>query len=134
MPSGTIETKDYWDPEDLEITTIAVKEAKALAKTLTVFGKEICNKRVDALVDNQNVVDFWNNMGGRNIALTNEIKGLFELATPLNIALHVSYLPTELNSVDSPSRHTCTPQILTVLLPAQLGELLKEPSDPTHSI
>ena len=106
LPSGTIETKDYWDPEDLESTTIAVKEAKALAKTLTVFGKEICNKRVDALVDNQNVVDFWNNMGGRNIALTNEIKGLFELTTRLNIALHVSYLPTELNSADSPSRHT----------------------------
>ena len=98
LPEAPKETRDYWSLDDLEFSGgIAVKEAKALYQTLA-------NGRVDAYVDNSNLIDFWNNEGGRNIILTNEIKDLFLLSLVLNIALNMHYVPSKLNMADSPSR------------------------------
>ena len=98
-------TRDYWCPEDLiSQGGIAVKEAKALFQTLTTFSEEVFNGRVDAFVDNSNLIDFWNNGGGKNIPLTNEIKDLFHLSLKLNIVLNLFYIPSESNDADSPSR------------------------------
>ena len=83
---------------------IAVKEAKALFQTLSFFRIELANGRVDAYVDNSNLIDFWNNEGGRNIILTNEIKDLFLLSMDLNIALNMHYVLSKLNMADPPSR------------------------------
>ena len=80
FPGGSRETRDYWCPENFECPGgIAVKEAKALLQTLSTFSEDVLNGGVEAFVDNKNLLDFWNNEGGRNIPLTNEIKDLFFL-------------------------------------------------------
>ena len=81
-----------------------MKEAKALYQTLSIFCNELANGRVYAYVDNSNLIDFWNNEGGRNIILTNEIKDLFLLSMDLNIALNMHYVPSKLNMADPLSR------------------------------
>ena len=77
VSNAPMQTRDYWMQEDLEGKGILVKESKALFKTLSTFSEEVFNSRVDAYVDNSNLLHFWNNEGGRNIPLTNEIKDLF---------------------------------------------------------
>ena len=105
LPTSTpIETRDYWPDEIIDNTTIAVKEAKALHNTLTAFATEVFNTRVDAYVDNQNLLHSWNNGGGKNIALTNEIKDLYQLSLKLNINLNMIYVPSKDNLADAPSR------------------------------
>ncbi len=105
LPDGPKYTRDYWCPEDADSPGgIAVKEAKALHQTLSTFAKEVFNSRVDAYVDNSNLIDFWNNEGGRNIPLTNVIKCLFDLSLKLNILLNLRYVPSMSNSADIPSR------------------------------
>ena len=75
LPQGPKVTRDYWCSEVLAGDGgIAVKEAKALLQTLETFANEIFNGWVDAFMDNSNLIDFWNNEGGRNLPLTNEIK------------------------------------------------------------
>ena len=105
LPGAPKETRDYWSPDDLEVSGgIAVKEAKALYQTLSIFRNELANGRVDAYVDNSSLIDFWNNEGGRNIILTNEIEDLFLLSMDLNIALNMRYVLSKLNMADPPSR------------------------------
>ena len=78
LPGAPKETRDYWSPDDLEVSGgIAVKEAKALYQTLSIFRNELANGRVDANVDNSNLIDFWNNEGGRNIKFDQWDQGSF---------------------------------------------------------
>ena len=59
LPEAPKETRDYWSPDGLEVSGgIAVKEAKALYQTLSIFRNELANGRVDAYVDNSNLIDF----------------------------------------------------------------------------
>ena len=51
-----------------------------------------------------NLLDFWNNGGGRSLPLTDEIKDLFFLTSKLNILLKLAYVPSESNDGDAPSR------------------------------
>ena len=107
LPEAPKETRDYWFPDDLKVSGgIAVKEAncKALYQILSTFRSELANGRVDAYVDNSNLIDFWNNESGRNIAVTNEMKDLFLLSMELNIVLNIHYVPSKLNMADPPSR------------------------------
>ena len=98
-------TRGYWSPNDLEVSgRIAVKEAKALYQSLSIFCNELTNGRVDVYVDNSNLIDFWNNEAGRNIIFTNEIKDPFLLSMDLNIALNMHYVPSKRNMADPPSR------------------------------
>ena len=64
---------------DASIQDIAIKEARALYQMLSSFAKEVFNSRVNAFVDNSNLISFWNNEGGRSVALSEEIKYLFFL-------------------------------------------------------
>ena len=56
MPGNKKESHDNWK-NDEQPCSIAVKEAKALQHTLMVFSNEIQNGRVNALVDNKNLID-----------------------------------------------------------------------------
>ena len=105
LPDNLKSTRDYWCPEDLDSPGgIAVKEAKALLRTLSTFSSEVFNGRIDAYVDNKNLLDFWNNEGGKSIPLTNEIKDLFFMTLKLNIILNLHYVPSTFNNADAPSR------------------------------
>ena len=72
--------------------------------TLLTFANEIYNGRVKAATDNTNLINFWENGRGRSLALSEEIKDLFFLTLKLNISLSLSYVPSELNLADEPSR------------------------------
>ena len=64
---------------------------------------QLCNARVDALVDNQAVIHAWNNQGGRSAPLNNALKVLFATTAELNVLLRLSFDPA-----DGPSRHLST--------------------------
>ena len=68
METRLKETKGYWCAEERN-TPIAVREAKALVNTLETFSTDIYNGRIDAYVDNKNLVHFWNEAGGGSIPL-----------------------------------------------------------------
>ena len=55
-------------------------------------------------MDNKNLLDFWNNEGGKSIPLTNEIKDLFFMTLKPNIILNLHYVPSTFNNADAPSR------------------------------
>ena len=104
LPDGLKETRYYWSNSDLSIGDIAIKEARALHQTLSTFAKEVFNGKVNAFVDNSNLISFWNNGGGKSVALSEEIKDLFSLTLKLNINLSMTYVPSKSNLADSPSR------------------------------
>ena len=99
------ESHDYWKNDELACST-AVKEAKALQHTLMVFSNEIQNGRVNALVDNKNLIDGGNKEGSRSISLTNEVKRLFHLCFNLDINLILAHVPLQQMEADAPSRYT----------------------------
>lgn len=103
LPNDQEETRDYWSVEE-KSASIAFKEAKALYNTLKMFSNAICNGRIDAYVDNSNLLNFWQNCGGKNTAMNNEIKLLFDLPLKLNIVLNIAYVPSASNPADAPSR------------------------------
>ena len=103
LAAGSKTTRDYWCPEEKAVP-IALREAKALHNTLVAFASDIFNTRVDAYVDNMNLLNFWNNAGGKNLSLTDEIKTLFLLCLNLNVSLNLYYLPSKCMPADAPSR------------------------------
>lgn len=105
LPQNKMTTRDYWSPEEASLP-IAIREAKALFNTLRVFSRNIFNARIDAYIDNSNLLHFWNNEGGRSIPLTNEIKDLFHLCLQLNISLNLHYTPSSSLPADAPSRYS----------------------------
>ena len=88
LPAGSKSTRDYWCPEEKAVP-ITLREAKALHNTLVAFASDIFNTRVDAYVDNMDLLNFWNNEGGKNLSLTDEIKTLFLLCLNLNVNLNL---------------------------------------------
>ena len=104
LPAGPKKTRDYWSNSDHSVGNIAIKEARAFHQTLSTFAKEVFNSRVNAFVDNSNLISFWNNEGGKSVALLEEIKDLFFLALKLNINLSMTYVPSKSNLTDLPSR------------------------------
>ena len=59
---------------------------------------------MDALVDNQAVVQAWNNQTGKSGSLNKALKRLFFTAVELNVSLHLSYISTHDNPADLHSR------------------------------
>lgn len=94
---------DYWTEQE-QSYDIATKEAVAVNKVLLSFSDTLRNTWVDAKVDNQAVVHAWHNQRGRSPSLNNAIKALFFTTVHLNIALHLAYIPTDINPADAPSR------------------------------
>eukprot|EP00794_Sanderia_malayensis_P006724 gene6724-biopygen5498 len=102
-PSQRLESRGYWSDVERK-TTIAVREAKALFRTILAFNNHVTNAHVDAYVDNTKLFHFWNNEGGRNPALTEEIKHIFEPTLRLNISLHLHFVPSAEQLTDDLSR------------------------------
>ena len=59
-----------------------------------MFAKEIYNGRVNEYADNSNLIDFWNNQGGKNIDLPREIKNLFSLSLTLPVRRYLVPTPS----------------------------------------
>ena len=76
----------------------------ALDKVLLSFPDSLRNAWVDGLVDNQAVVNSWQRQGGKSVSLNEAIKKLFFTTAKLNISLHLSFIPTNENEADAPSR------------------------------
>jgi hypothetical protein len=95
-------SSDFWAQSDAR--PIHMKEAEGLRRSILAFAEELRGKRVDAYVDNQAVVHGWNNKGSRNLALTGEMKLLFQLSVDLNIDLGLRYVASKDNLADAPSR------------------------------
>ena len=62
----------------------------AINKMLFLCSDEDCNTRVDVPVDNQAVIQAWNNQGGSSSQLNNAMKVLFSITVALNVLLHLS--------------------------------------------
>ena len=105
--SHEVHVSDYWKPEE-QGYDIATKEAAALDKALLSFATHLKDSWVDAEVDNQAVVFAWHNQGGRSSALNHVIKSIFRTTLQLNIALHLTYIPSATNPADAPSRRMST--------------------------
>ena len=97
------DTSDYWTKEE-QSWNIATKEATALERVLLAFQNQLRNSRVDALVDNQAVVQAWNNQSGKSGPLNKALKRLFFTTVDLNVSLHLSCISTNDNPADSHSR------------------------------
>lgn len=104
IPPFRQEMSDYWSGEELS-WDIATKEAMAIHNSLLSCRDKVRNTRVDALVDNQAVVHAWNNQGKRSSSLNIVMKKLFATTMELNVCLHLSYIWTNENPADEPSRH-----------------------------
>ena len=76
MSPTTLEISDYWTPQELS-WDIATMEAMAVDRDLKAFREYVKNSRVDVNVDNQAVIQAWNNHGRRSHALNDAIKILF---------------------------------------------------------
>ena len=63
---------------------------------------------MDALVDNQAVVQAWNNQSGKSGLLNKALKNLFFIPVDLNVSSHLSYFSTNDNPADSHSRRLST--------------------------
>ena len=98
---------DYWTDEE-QSWDIATKEATALERVLLAFQNQLRNSRVDALVDNQAVVQAWNNQSGKSGPLNEALKRLFFTTVELNVSLHLSYIFANDNPADTHSRRLST--------------------------
>lgn len=94
---------DYWSNEEKE-WDIAVKEATAIDRLLCACEDLLRNTRVDASVDSRVVIDAWNAQGGRSSPLNTALKRLFHTTLRLNVVLKLSFVASEDNPADFPSR------------------------------
>ena len=97
------DVSDYWSREE-QSWDISTKEAVAVERVLLAFQDHLKNTWVDVNVDNQAVINSWNNQRGRSRSLNDAIKRLFFTTSALNISLHMSYIPSSVNPADLPSR------------------------------
>lgn len=97
------QASDYWSPEEQDLD-ISTKEAIAIDKMLLACQEQLSNARVDVFVDNQAVVQAWNNQGGKSRSLNQALKRLFFTTSRLNVMLRLEYIPSKENPADLPSR------------------------------
>ena len=109
---GAIEANiyDYWDIPTLE-DDIATKETLALNNVLLASGDVIRDSWVDAFVDCQTLIHFWNRQGSRSHSLIAALKTLFGTIMNLNIDLHLFYV----TSSEIPAPRTQWMRTLVVL-------------------
>ena len=107
LSDRVVEVSDYCTEAEQGLD-ISTKEALALDKVLLSFPDSLRNAWVDGLVDNQAVVHSWQRQGGKSVSLNEAIKKLFFTTAKLNISLHLSFIPTNENEADAPSRRLTT--------------------------
>ena len=97
--ASPIISSDYWTL-NLISSDIAVKEALALANTLSAFADSIRNSRVDVFVDNSGLIYAWNKQGARSHAFSDALKEIFKVLLSTNCVLRLTYLPSTANIAD----------------------------------
>ncbi|CAB3978955.1 Hypothetical predicted protein [Paramuricea clavata] len=85
---------DYWVGEECN-WDIATKEAMAIDRMLLSNCDFLRDTRVDVHVDNQAVLQAWNNEQGRSHMLIQALKNIFFTTLNMNVALHLIYVPTK---------------------------------------
>ncbi|KAI8487250.1 hypothetical protein Bbelb_350480 [Branchiostoma belcheri] len=100
---GEVQMGDYWQGNETE-EHISIKETEALTKVLIAMEQHVRNKRVEAWVDNKNLISAWENQGSRSLALTRAVVRLWETVIGYNIDLMLTYVPSKDNPADEPSR------------------------------
>ena len=115
----TASVADYWT-ETEQGYDINTREAVAQNKVLLSFADVLKNARVEAEIDNKALYFSWCNQGGRSVTLNRAVKELFFTTVKLNIALQLSFIPTNENPADAPSRRLST--LDSMLSPRLWGE------------
>ena len=123
----TASVADYWT-ETEQGYDINTREAIALNKVLLSFADVLKNARVDAEIDNKALYFSWCNQGGRSVALNRAVKELFFTTVKLNIVLQLSFIPTNENPADAPSRRLST--LGSMLSPRLWGRVQSEFGGP----
>ena len=103
----TANVADYWT-ETEQGYDINTREAIALNKVVLSFTDVVKDARVDAEIDNKALYFSWCNQGGRSVTLNRAIKELFFTMVKLNIVLQLSFIPTNENPAEVPSRRLST--------------------------
>ena len=94
---------DYW-PTNSFSSDIAVKEALALANSLSAFKDRIANARIDVFVDNTALVHAWNKQRSRSHAFSDALKAIFTVLLSTNSTLKLFHVPSVANIADPASR------------------------------
>ena len=123
----TASVADYWS-ETEQGYDINTREALALNKVLLSFSDVLKNARVDAEIDNKALFFSWCSQGGRSVALNRAVKELFFTTVKLNIVLQLSFIPTNENPADAPSRRLST--LDSMLSPRLWGRVQSEFGGP----
>ena len=97
-----LETSDYWSKQEM-MMDLASKEALAVGRVFRAFKDHVKYCRVDVMIDNQAVMNAWNNQRGKSRDLNAAIKELFFTTMDKNILLRKVYVPTQENPADAPS-------------------------------
>ena len=98
-----VEVSDFW-PENMRHLPIMVLETYALLNVLKAFTEYLRSSRVDANVDNSNLIAAWNNEGCRSLDLNRVIKDIFSVTLEADTMLNLSYVPSADNVADACSR------------------------------
>ena len=93
---------DLWETGDNR--PIHLKETEALFRTLKTFPDKLRNRRVDVQVDNQALVEAWNNQRSKDGELLKLLKNIFQWVSSVNCDLKLVYVPSGENLADTPSR------------------------------
>ena len=97
-----VDMSDLWEQGDSR--PIHLKEAEALLLTLKAIPNQVKNTRVDARVDNMAVVHAWQHEGAKDPPLNKILKQICHTVIELNCDLRLSYIKSEDNPADAPSR------------------------------
>jgi hypothetical protein len=99
----TREFGDYWESPVLDMD-ICAKEAMALFHLLQSIFDDLWDKRMDVLIDNEGLVLAWNGLRATAPRLTSVLWEIFMLALEMNFLLRLTWVLSECNPSDAPSR------------------------------
>lgn len=94
---------DYWNNSVLS-ADICTKEATALFCLLHSVFDDLWDKRVDVLMDNEGLVLAWNGLRAISPSLVGVLRQIFLLSLELNFLLRLTWVKSEENPSDAPSR------------------------------
>ena len=103
LPSGPIEYRDYWS-SDLFGHDICAKEGLAVLFGLQSIEDQLHGRRVDVFVDNQGLALAWQGLKSKSPELVGVLRTLFLFCVDLRVSLKLSWIPTDANPADAPSR------------------------------
>lgn len=102
-PGQPLVIRDYWPHEHLRMH-INIKETLALVNVIDSFHDKIQGCWVDVYTDSQVLLSAWNRQGSKSPELSDALKRLFWTCVKWNTFVNLSYVPSERNVADQPSR------------------------------